>query len=77
MGMSKSILDIKFIDGVLEIPPLVIHDITETVFRNLISYEQCHPNYEARVTSYAMLLSNLIITAKDMDIFYENQIIIN
>jgi hypothetical protein len=77
MGISKSILDIKFIDGVLEIPPLVIHDTIETVFRNLISYEQCHPKYEARVTSYAMLLNNLIIIAKDMDILCENQIIIN
>ncbi|GMY13117.1 UPF0481 protein At3g47200-like [Fagus crenata] len=36
---SKSILDIKFNDGVLEIPPLLIQDTTETVFRNIISFE--------------------------------------
>ncbi|KAB9160682.1 hypothetical protein FH972_026985 [Carpinus fangiana] len=76
-GTSECILDIKFIDGVLEIPPIVIHDITETVFRNLISYEQCHPKCEARVTSYAMFLDNLIITTKDMNILCDNQIIVN
>jgi hypothetical protein len=76
-GTSACILDIKFIDGVLEIPPIVIHDITETVFRNLISYEQCHPKCEARVTSYVMFLDNLILTTKDMDILCDNQIIVN
>jgi len=76
-GSSESILDVKFIDGVLEIPPLLIHDVTETVFRNLISYEQCLPNCEGRITSYAILLDNLIVTSKDMDILCKNQIIDN
>jgi hypothetical protein len=76
-GSSMSILDIKFIDGVLEIPPLLIQETTETVFRNLISFEQCFPNCEARFTSYAILLDNLINTAKDMDILCENEIIDN
>jgi hypothetical protein len=74
---SENILDIKFIDGVLEIPPLAIHDVTETAFRNLISYEQCYPKCEARITSYAVLLDSLINTAKDMDILCENKIIEN
>jgi hypothetical protein len=29
---SQNILDIKFVDGKLEIPPLVIHEVTETAF---------------------------------------------
>ncbi|XP_062151591.1 UPF0481 protein At3g47200-like [Alnus glutinosa] len=74
---SQNILDIKFIDGVLEIPPLVIHEVTETAFRNLISYEQCYPKCKARITSYAILLDSLINTAKDMDILCENKIIEN
>jgi hypothetical protein len=74
---SENILDIKFIDGVLEIPPLVIRDVTETSFRNLISYEQCYPKCEAWITSYAILLNGLINTAKDMDILCENKIIEN
>jgi hypothetical protein len=76
-GTSKSILDVKFNDGVLEIPPFEIHEITETVFRNLISYEQCHPNSDDRITSYAILLDSLINTEKDIDILCENNIIEN
>ncbi|KAD7287618.1 hypothetical protein FH972_027321 [Carpinus fangiana] len=74
-GASRSILDVKFIDGVLEIPPLPIHETTETIFRNLISYEQYHPKCEARVTSYVVLLDSLIDTANDINILYENHII--
>ncbi|XP_062153151.1 UPF0481 protein At3g47200-like [Alnus glutinosa] len=76
-GTSKSILDIKFVDGVLEIPSLLIHDTTETLFRNLISYEQCYPGCETRFTSYAVLLDNLINTTKDLEILCDKGIIRN
>ncbi|XP_042970067.1 UPF0481 protein At3g47200-like isoform X2 [Carya illinoinensis] len=71
----KSILDMKFINGVLEIPPLLIQETTETVFRNLVSFEQCYANCDAWFTSYVVLLQNLINTAKDLDILCENEII--
>jgi hypothetical protein len=74
---SKSILDIKFNDGVLEIPPLLIQETTETVFRNLISFEQFYLNCEARFTSYAILVDSLINSAKDADILSKNVIIDN
>ena len=74
---SKSILDIKFNDGVLEIPPLLIQDTTETVFRNIISFEQCYPNCEDRFTSYAILMDSLINTVKDADILGKNEILDN
>ncbi|KAB1212499.1 hypothetical protein CJ030_MR5G001033 [Morella rubra] len=76
-GTSQSILDIKFIDGVLIIPQLQVQETTETVFRNLISFEQCYANCEARVTSYAILIDNLINTTKDVEILCENEIIDN
>ncbi|KAM3713338.1 hypothetical protein ACJW30_01G249800 [Castanea mollissima] len=74
---SKGILDIKFIDGALEIPPLQIHEITETFFRSLICFEQCYPNCEPRFTSYAVLIDNLINNAKDVDVLIENKIFEN
>ena len=76
-GESRSILDLKYDNGVLEIPPLKIDETTETLFRNIISFEQCYPNCEPRFTSYAILLDNLINTAKDVDILCENKIIKN
>ncbi|XP_041006004.1 UPF0481 protein At3g47200-like [Juglans microcarpa x Juglans regia] len=72
-----SILDIDFKNGVLEIPLLLIQETTETIFRNLISFEQCYPNCKARFTSYAVLLDNLINTTKDVNILCDNHIIAN
>ncbi|KAK1568930.1 hypothetical protein Q3G72_030560 [Acer saccharum] len=74
---SSSILDIRFSNGVLEIPPLLIQETTETILRNLISYEQCYPNCQPRITSYAKLMDNLIDSTRDMDILCESDVIDN
>jgi hypothetical protein len=76
-GTFETVLEVKFNDGILEIPPFEIHDITETVFRNLISYEQCYSYCTHWITSYAILLDSLINTSKDIDILCENEIIDN
>ena len=74
---SQSILDIRFIrkTGILEIPTLLIQETTETVFRNLIGLEQCCPNYEPIVTSYAVLMDNLINNNKDIQILIKSKTI--
>ncbi|GMN25227.1 hypothetical protein TIFTF001_040680 [Ficus carica] len=79
MGSSKSVLDIKFHrkKGVLEIPTLFIQETTETVFRNLISLEQCCPNYDPIITSYAVLFDNLINSKDDMEILSKSKAIYN
>ncbi|XVE67723.1 hypothetical protein DITRI_Ditri09bG0011400 [Diplodiscus trichospermus] len=69
-----SILDIKFQDGTLEIPSLLIQETTETFFRNLIGYEQCLPNCLPIFTSYAKLLDNLIDTPDDLEILHKRGI---
>ncbi|KAL9454343.1 hypothetical protein AB3S75_009850 [Citrus x aurantiifolia] len=74
---SASILDIKFRNGALEIPPLLIHKTTETLFRNLISFEQCCPNYEPIVTSYANLMASFIHTKEDVELLSEYLLIEN
>ncbi|KAK2661500.1 hypothetical protein Ddye_000074 [Dipteronia dyeriana] len=61
-------LYIKFKDGVLEIPPMIVDDMTEAFFRNIICFEQCWPGCTAKFTSYAIILDNLINTTKDIDI---------
>ncbi|GLU00182.1 hypothetical protein SLE2022_175650 [Rubroshorea leprosula] len=62
---SRNILDVKFNKGVLEIPPLLISPSTETIFRNLIIFEQCSLCMP-RVTSYAILLDCLVDTSDDV-----------
>ncbi|XVE84133.1 hypothetical protein DITRI_Ditri16bG0145100 [Diplodiscus trichospermus] len=69
-----SILDIKFRDGSLEIPSLLIQETTETILRNLIAYEQCLPNCPPIFTCYAKLLDNLIDTTNDIDILCKKEI---
>lgn len=76
-GTSESILDIEFSEGILKIPPLLVHEISDDIFRNLIAYEQCHPGCEARLTSYAIFMDNLINTTNDLDILCENEIVDN
>ncbi|GAY65564.1 transmembrane protein [Citrus sinensis] len=75
---SASILDIKFrSNGALEMPPLIIHKTTETLFRNLISFEQCCPNYEPIVTSYANLMASVIHNKEDVELLSEYLLIEN
>ncbi|XP_059429115.1 UPF0481 protein At3g47200-like [Corylus avellana] len=72
---STNMLGIKFSNGVLEIPQIRIHEITETFIKNLISFEQCYPKGDDRITSYAILLDNLIDTTKDVEILRERNIL--
>ncbi|PON93748.1 hypothetical protein TorRG33x02_104510 [Trema orientale] len=73
----SNILDIKFDNGVLQIPQLLVQDVTESLLRNLICFEQCLPHCEEVITSYAVLLDNLINTTKDMEILCKSEIIDN
>lgn len=75
LEQATSILDIRFRNGVLQIPNLLIQETTETIFRNLISYEQCSPDCPPIVTCYAIVLDNLINTAKDVQILCKKEII--
>ncbi|KAF8399921.1 hypothetical protein HHK36_015791 [Tetracentron sinense] len=77
MSTADNILELKFNDGVMEIPPLRIHEITGSVFRNIIAYEQCDSQCTDRVTSYAVLLSRLINSSKDVDLLCRAKILDN
>ncbi|XP_004297994.1 PREDICTED: UPF0481 protein At3g47200-like [Fragaria vesca subsp. vesca] len=71
------IMNIDFKDGVLTIPQLAIEEMTEPLFRNLIAFEQCHHGRENKVTSYALILDNLIASSKDVVFLCDKQIIHN
>ncbi|KAF8392726.1 hypothetical protein HHK36_023075 [Tetracentron sinense] len=74
---TGSFLDIKFSNGVLEIPPVLIQDQTETLLRNLIASEQCYNRYATCITSYAFLMDSLINSADDVKYLCHHEIIIN
>nr|XP_011467698.1 PREDICTED: UPF0481 protein At3g47200-like [Fragaria vesca subsp. vesca] len=76
-GSPGCILNITFKDGVFTIPPLVIDEMTDPLFRNLMAYEQCYHSCTHKITSYAVLMDNLIDTAKDVDLLCEKGIVAN
>ncbi|KAI8009053.1 UPF0481 protein [Camellia lanceoleosa] len=64
-----SLFDIKFDKGKLYIPSFTVEDRTESIFRNLIAYEQyCPDNQRSYVTDYVKLLDCLIDSPKDVEI---------
>ncbi|CAA7055905.1 unnamed protein product [Microthlaspi erraticum] len=58
--------DIEFKNGYLEIPKLLIHDGTKSLFSNLIAFEQCHINSTNNITSYIIFMDNLINSSEDV-----------
>ncbi|TKY54232.1 UPF0481 protein [Spatholobus suberectus] len=65
---AKSLLNIKFANGVLEVPPLTTHHFTEILFSNLIALEQ-HQNDSQPFTSYAFLMKAMLCNKNDVKLF--------
>ncbi|XP_050281407.1 UPF0481 protein At3g47200-like [Quercus robur] len=61
----------------LKVPRLTVDDATEVRFRNLMALEQCHYPSESYICNYIVLLDYLINTREDVELFIENEIIIN
>ncbi|KAI4327417.1 hypothetical protein L6164_019882 [Bauhinia variegata] len=58
--------DIKFKNGVLRMPRLLIHDGTKSLFLNLIAFEQCHIDCTNDITSYVIFMDNMINSPADV-----------
>ncbi|XP_061340758.1 UPF0481 protein At3g47200 isoform X2 [Gastrolobium bilobum] len=67
--------DIKFKDGILRIPRLLIHDGTKSLFLNLIAFEQCHLDCSNDITSYVIFMDNLINSPSDVGYLHYRGII--
>ncbi|KAM1189591.1 hypothetical protein ACFX2J_025247 [Malus domestica] len=67
-------INFNFEKGVMEIPWMKIRANTESLFRNLIAYEQCSlmPHY---ILSYATMFNQLIKSTKDLDHLIQKGII--
>lgn len=74
---TENLLDIKFVDGVLEIPPIQVHQYTESLLRNLIAFEQCPCDNTQHISSYVILMKSLICSEKDVKFLKRRQILCN
>ncbi|CAL9012547.1 unnamed protein product [Prunus brigantina] len=64
-GTGPDMFDITLKNGVMSIPPIRVHKNGESLFRNLVAYEQCET--ASIITSYAALLEQLITSDKDVE----------
>lgn len=76
---ASSFLDIKFSfsSGEMEIPHLEVHDFSESLFRNLIAFEQSYPyrDNDFVVTAYATFMNCLVDTQNDLRLLHLNGIL--
>jgi hypothetical protein len=76
VSSSNCLFDLKFTNGVLEIPCLKLHNNTESLFRNLLALEQLHYPFDGYCTDYIRILDFLINTPKDVDLFERKRILV-
>ncbi|XP_038713295.1 UPF0481 protein At3g47200-like [Tripterygium wilfordii] len=74
---TASLEDIKFNRGTLKLPSIVVDDATESMFLNLIAFEQYHVGAGNQVTSYIFFMDNIIDSEKDVALLESREIIQN
>ncbi|KAH7851031.1 hypothetical protein Vadar_006341 [Vaccinium darrowii] len=71
-------LDIRFRDGVLEIPQIRIYDSTTSLFLNSVAYEQCYSSYCSNdMTAYMTFMGLLIKNPSDVGFLCDREIMEN
>ncbi|CAL5424058.1 unnamed protein product [Camellia sinensis] len=76
-GMADSFLDIRFHNGVLEIPQITIDDFTTSLFLNSVAFEQCYSHCSKHMITYATLMRCLMNTPGDVDFLGDKKIVEN
>ncbi|GLT31649.1 hypothetical protein SLA2020_063710 [Shorea laevis] len=76
-GEGRNLFDIKFTNGILEIPTLTVQNNTECLLRNIIVCEQFDCKFPAYWTDYIILMDCLMNTEKDVDLLCQRGIIRN
>ncbi|KAG5033361.1 hypothetical protein JHK82_016925 [Glycine max] len=74
---ESCLLKFDFSGRVLKIPQLVVHDWTETLFRNMVALEQCHYPFQSYITDYVEFLDFLVNTNRDVDILVQERVFLN
>ncbi|CAN6539901.1 unnamed protein product [Malus baccata var. baccata] len=75
---NDDMLNITFEHGVLRIPPIRVYKNGESLFRNLVAYEQCETTTGvSKYASYAVLLDHLIKSKEDVELLVKRGVIEN
>ncbi|CAN1231657.1 UPF0481 protein At3g47200 [Linum perenne] len=74
---AKSMFELEYNKGTLKIPQLRILDSTDALLRNLVAFEQCFHGCQQYVTSYAVLMNQLVYTMRDVELLEQSGIVEN
>ncbi|GAB2282599.1 hypothetical protein Dimus_017137 [Dionaea muscipula] len=70
--------DIKFNNGVLEVPRIIVDGVTKSLLFNFIAFELCHmDSADYIITSYVVFMDNLINSGEDVSHLHSCGIIEN
>ncbi|GMP85766.1 hypothetical protein CsSME_00038806 [Camellia sinensis var. sinensis] len=72
---EENFLDIEFTTEVVKMPLLEIREATESIFRNLIAFEQCSIDTLHCIASYIFLMRSLLNSLHDAEILHHKKII--
>ncbi|KAI7998952.1 UPF0481 protein [Camellia lanceoleosa] len=72
---EENFLDIEFTTEVVKMPLLEIREATESIFRNLIAFEQCSIDTSHCIASYIFLMRSLLNSSHDAEILHHKKII--
>lgn len=73
----KSLKEISFHRGVLELPVIVVDDTTEATLLNLMAFERFHVGASNEVTSYVFFMDSIIDNERDVALLNSTGIIQN
>ncbi|KAK6912616.1 Protein of unknown function DUF247, plant [Dillenia turbinata] len=76
-GTSRCLFRITFSHRELEIPSLKLEDGTESLFRNVIAFEQCYYQNNSYLTNYMHFLACFIKSSEDVKLLPRKRIIEN
>ncbi|KAJ6801583.1 UPF0481 protein-like [Iris pallida] len=75
---AESFLEVAFHDdGTMEIPKLLLYDGTNSLFRNLIAFEQCFPKAGTDVATYAVFMDCLVDSGEDVALLHRRGCLMN
>ncbi|GJN26234.1 hypothetical protein PR202_gb14150 [Eleusine coracana subsp. coracana] len=72
-----SLLDIKFSNGNIEVPFFPIDENTESLFKNLIAFEQMDPRFGNDITTYIIFMSQFVSNPDDVTLLTQRGILVH
>ncbi|KAM1660796.1 UPF0481 protein At3g47200-like isoform X2 [Malus sylvestris] len=76
-GAATSFKDIRFCNGVLEVPQITVDDFRVHLLLNFVAFEQCYNHCHKHITTFAVFMNCLIGTPADTTFLCDRNIIEN